>query len=229
MTTLLLVNDPHLSLELQQRFGDREIKIISVSSGAIALEMIRKIKPALIILGYELEDVPGAEVHRNIKKHPQSRNIPLIILYDPKHGKVDSVPQGPQDEIISKPVQTEKLVERVARHLNIQLRRHNRIAIEMGVECAHDQQKLTGFARNISESGMFIETDADVQRGSHLTLSFTLPGQGASLEVPGEVARRIELKRQFRFGLGIRFSGLAQASRDQILGFLVQKSFQIIA
>jgi uncharacterized protein (TIGR02266 family) len=229
MTTLLLVDDPHLSLELQRRLGDRDIKVISVSSGLLALEMIRKLNPSLIILGYELEDLPGPEVHRHIKKNPKTKNIPLIILYDPRQGNMDAVPQGPQDETIRKPVDTDVLVKRVADHLSLRLRRHNRIAIQMEVQWGHGDETLKGFARNISESGMFIETDAHLPKDNQLTLSVTLPGQSEPMKIPGKVARCIELEREFRYGLGIQFEGLEAGSRDRIIDFLVQKSFQVIA
>lgn len=229
MTTLLLVADPRLCYELERRLGDRDIKVVNVSSGSLALEMIRKLEPSLIILGYELGDVPGSEIHRNIKKNPKTSNIPLIILYDPREGNVEAIPQGPKDEAISKPVDADALIKSIAKHLSLPLRRHNRIAIKMEIEGAHAQESLSGFARNISESGIFIETDADLQIGSQLSLSFTLPGQSDALKVTGTVARRLELKREFRFGVGIQFETLEPGTNDHILDFLVQKSFQIIA
>lgn len=229
MTTLLFIDDPHLSLELQRRLGKRDIKVVNVSSGLLALEMIHKLNPSMIILGYELQDLPGSEVHRHIKKNPKTSGIPLLILHDPRQGKVDALPQGPHDEVMSKPVEVEELIKRVASQMSMALRRHNRTAIEVQVQYDHGNETLTGFARNISESGIFLETDTDLQKGSELTLSVTLPGQGSQLKITGQVARRIELNRDLRFGLGIEFRDLESGSRDRILDFLVQKSFQIIA
>lgn len=229
MTTLLLVDDPQLCIELQRRLGDRDIKVVSVSSGLLAMEMIHKLNPALIILGYDLEDLPGAVVHRHIKKNPETNKIPLIILYDPKQGEADFAPEGPRDEAISKPVDPDLLVERIAERLSLRLRRHDRIAIDMDVRYDHDDKALKGYARNISESGIFIETDAHPPIGSELSLLVTLPGQTAPLRIPGRVARCIELEREYRYGLGIQFHGLDDGARDSILDFLVHKSFQINA
>lgn len=229
MTTLLFIDDPNLSLELQRRLGKRDIKVVNVSSGSLAMEMIRKLNPSMIILGYELQDLPGSEVHRHIKKDPETNGIPLIILHDPKQGQVDALPQGPHDEVMSKPVDIDDLVKRIAGHMSIALRRNNRTSMKMQVQYNHGTENLTGIARNISESGIFLETDTDLQKGSELTLSVTLPGQSSQMEIAGRVAHRIELNRDLRFGLGIQFTGLEPGSRDRILDFLVQKSFQIIA
>jgi uncharacterized protein (TIGR02266 family) len=227
--TMVFVHDPDIYLELNKRLGKRGVKVINVSSGSVALEMIRKLKPALVILGYELQDLPAGEVVRRIRKSPQSRNIPVIILYDPASGQEGEVLGLPVDEALARPVDTETLVRKISERLEIPLRRHNRIAIDMDVECAHRDSRLRGFARNISEGGVFIETDDAVEVGASLSLSFTLPGMGEPLTVSGTVVRRIELERELRFGLGIQFGPLPERSRQQILEFLVQKSLLVSA
>jgi DNA-binding response OmpR family regulator len=59
MLTLLLVEDPQVYLDLQKRLGPRGVKVVNIASGTVALEMIRNLKPALVILGYDLQDLPG--------------------------------------------------------------------------------------------------------------------------------------------------------------------------
>jgi uncharacterized protein (TIGR02266 family) len=226
---MVFVHDPDIYLELSKRLGRRGVKVINVSSGSVALEMIRKLKPALVILGYELQDLPAGEVVRRLKKSPQSRNIPVIILYDPASDREGEVLGLPCDEALARPVDTETLVRKISERLQIPLRRHNRIAVEMGVECAHQDSRVCGFARNISEGGVFIETNETVDVGSSLTLSFTLPGHGAPLTVPGKVVRRIELANEFRYGLGVEFGQMQGDSRHQILEFLIQKSLLVHA
>lgn len=227
--TLVLVNDPDVYLDLNRRLHDRGVKVVNVATGTVALEMIRSLKPALVILGYDLQDLPAGEVCRRIKKNPQTRNVPVIILYDPQPNRSDEVQGVPCDEALSRPVDGDVLMQKISARLNIPFRRHSRITIDMGVDYAHDGGRLTGFARNISEGGVFIETNDALSIGARLTLSFTLPGQAAPLSVPGEVVRRIELGRELRFGLGIEFKGMPAASREQILDFLVHKSLQVTA
>jgi type IV pilus assembly protein PilZ len=227
--TMVFVHDPDIYLELSKRLGKRGVKVVNVSSGSVALEMIRKLKPALVILGYELQDLPAGEVVRRIKKSPQSRNIPVIILYDPTSDREGEILGLPCDEALARPIDTETLVRKISERLNIPLRRHNRIAIDMDVDCAHHDSRVRGFARNISEGGVFIETNDTVDVGASLTLSFTLPGQPGPLTVPGQVVRRIELERDFRFGLGVEFGQLQADSRQQILEFLIHKSLLVPA
>jgi len=227
--TLILVNDADVYLELNRRMHGRGVKVVNVSSGTVALEMIRNLKPALVILGYELEDLSAAEVVRRMKKNPQSRHVPVIILYDPAQAQSGDASALACDEAISRPVDTDLLMQKISARLNVPFRRHNRIPVDLGVEFSHDGGELKAFARNISEGGLFIETNDALEIGSRLTLSFTLPGQSSPLVVPGEVVRRIELRSDFRFGLGVQFRGLPPTSREQILDFLVQKSLQVIA
>jgi len=228
MLTLLLVEDPQVYLDLQKRLGPRGVKVINIASGTVALEMIRNLKPALVILGYDLQDLPGKEVYRRLKKNPQSRSIPVIILCDPARGQ-DDLTGFEGDEVLSKDVSPDVLVQKISEKINMPLRRHDRIAIDMGVRAAQEKASITGFARNISASGVFIETNDAPKIGSDLTLSFTLPGQQKPLVVPGKVVRCIELQREFRFGLGIQFSGLPPGSREQLLDFLIHKSLQVTA
>jgi uncharacterized protein (TIGR02266 family) len=224
--TLILYDDPELYLQIHQRLATRGIKVINVTSGGMAMEMIRSLKPALVILGYELQDVAGGDVVRKMKLNPQSRDIPVIILYDPARSKPDEMLGVKADEAIQRPVDTEMLIQKISEKLNLALRRHNRIEVDVGVDCAHQEAMVRGFARNISEGGVFLETDEAIDAGSPLTLSFTLPGQQAPLVVTGKVVRRIELGRESRFGLGVQFTGLNTASRERILDFLVNRSLQ---
>jgi len=226
--TLVLYDDPELYLQIHQRLASRGIKVINVSSGSMAMEMIRSLRPALVILGYELQDVAGEEVYRKIKSSPQSRNIPVIILYDPARSKIDKMLGVAREDAVQRPVDTEELIRKISEKLNLALRKHNRIEVDVGADCAHQETMVRGFARNISEGGVFIETDDSIDIGTALTVSFTLPGHHGPLVVGGKVVRRIELEREFRYGLGVQFTGLSEASREQILGFLVQQSLQPI-
>ena len=226
--TLVLVNDPDVYPELSRRLERRGVKVVSVTSGAVALEMIRQVKPAMVILGYELEDLPAVEVVRRIKKSPQSRNVPVLILFDPTSRSSEEILGTSCDEALSRPIDPDILVQKISARLNMPFRRHGRIGIDLSVECSRSEGSLKGFARNISEGGVFLETNDDVEAGTRLTLTFTLPGQGGEIVVPGEVVRRTPLEdRDCRYGLGIRFDRMPAASREKILDFLVHKSLQL--
>src|SRR3989304_3128263 len=115
--TMVFVHDPDIYLELSRRLGKRGVKVINVSSGSVALEMIRKLKPALVILGYELQDLPAGEGGRRLKKSPQSRNIPVIILYDPASDQKGEILGLPCDEALARPIGTGALVRKISGRL----------------------------------------------------------------------------------------------------------------
>lgn len=80
------------------------------------------------------------------------------------------------------------------------------------------------FSDNISESGIFLESDIPMQAGSRAFLSFTLPN-GAEVRTVGEVVRvksgpaKSGRKDPVRMGMGVRFLSLSEDQRRRISAF----------
>ncbi|MFH1263320.1 MAG: TIGR02266 family protein [Pseudomonadota bacterium] len=79
-------------------------------------------------------------------------------------------------------------------------------------------------ATNISEHGIFIETDKPMDPGTMIELQFTSPDTEKKIEVLGEVAwanpLRPQKKDNYNPGMGIRFVNLNEIDKEMILSLI---------
>lgn len=57
------------------------------------------------------------------------------------------------------------------------------------VECKTIEGNFSARVKNVSASGVFIETEKPLERGKEIALSFRFPASGQKVMVTGEVAR----------------------------------------
>jgi uncharacterized protein (TIGR02266 family) len=85
----------------------------------------------------------------------------------------------------------------------LELRRHNRAALDVSVEFVGkgSSERLAGAAKDISLGGMFIETATPLPFSSELVVHVTLPGQKAPFAMPGVVRWTRDGGMGVQFGL----------------------------
>lgn len=83
-----------------------------------------------------------------------------------------------------------------------ELREHPRESSFIPAECVSDGVSFTDFIQNISNGGVFIQTDADFYIGQQITMTFSLPKVDKDITVSGKVVR---FDSQ---GIGVKFDEL---------------------
>ncbi len=220
--TCLFLGEPEIGEELLQRLGDRGVRVINVASGTVALDLVYQFDPAVIVLGGGMRDLSTCEVYRHIKLNLQ-RNVPVILLYEPMLPVDQPTIASPGDEMLAKPITPEVLSRKIFETLTAAVSRNDRIWIGMGVDCLHDETVVEGFARNISEGGIFVETNHLPRAGSHVTMSLHPSETTDPLQREGRVIHHRELDSDFRFGMGVEFTEVKEENRQIISAFLSDK------
>ncbi len=81
MKKILIADDRSEVVELVRvSLEGEDYQIIDASDGKEALEKIRKEKPDLVLLDVVMPKMDGFEVLSKLKKDPQTREIPVIML-----------------------------------------------------------------------------------------------------------------------------------------------------
>jgi uncharacterized protein (TIGR02266 family) len=112
-------------------------------------------------------------------------------------------------------------------------RRAPRVLVDLEVDYALEDNYLFAYITDISATGIFVRTTTPEQPGTHLNLRFQLPAHDADehpnaksdpdekIEVEGEVIwvnpYRPGAPDNLHPGMGIRFVGLDDEVRDQLL------------
>ena len=93
--------------------------VYTIPSAAKMFDLLKHVKPDLILLDVEMPDMDGYEAARKLKNDDAFKNIPLIFL----SGRVD--PESEKEglslgalEFIQKPIVTNHLISRLEKHLS---------------------------------------------------------------------------------------------------------------
>jgi DNA-binding response OmpR family regulator len=92
--------------------------MLEASGGREAIDLARKVQPALILLDILMPGLDGYETCRQLKTNPATSHIPIIILTalaDPLASY--KARQAGADDCIAKPVTSQELRDRVERDL----------------------------------------------------------------------------------------------------------------
>jgi diguanylate cyclase len=118
---IMLVDDTPTSLLLMTNILTHHgFRVRSADSGEIALDMIQKEIPDLILLDVMMPGLDGFEVCRMIKSNPDTNGIPVVFLtaLDDLKDKILGFEAGGSD-FITKPFQMEEVILRVNHQLEM--------------------------------------------------------------------------------------------------------------
>ncbi|MCW8932615.1 MAG: sigma 54-interacting transcriptional regulator [Gammaproteobacteria bacterium] len=119
--TLLLVDDNPTNLQvLYQTLEGHGYKLLLAKNGEDALNIAKKVHPALILLDIMMPGMDGYEVCQKIKSDQDISDVSIIFLsaLDDVKDKVKGFNLGAVD-YVSKPFQSEEVIARVEAHIKI--------------------------------------------------------------------------------------------------------------
>jgi sigma-B regulation protein RsbU (phosphoserine phosphatase) len=117
--TILVVDDSPVNLRLVVRtLEGRGYRLLAAKSGRAALDIARQVHPDLILLDVMMPEMDGFEVCRTLKADPSTRDAIVVFLsaLGEVTDKVTGLELGASD-YITKPIQAEEVVARVANHV----------------------------------------------------------------------------------------------------------------
>jgi len=121
LAKILVVDDNEQNLELIQAYlEDIECKTIPAADGIIALDIIKKNKPDLVLLDVMMPKMSGFEVCRRIKNNPATADLPVIMVTALNElGDIERAIESGTDDFLSKPVNKFELLTRVKTMLKL--------------------------------------------------------------------------------------------------------------
>jgi pilus assembly protein CpaE len=118
---VLIVDDDLETLRLVGLMLQRQgFQIVAANNGTQAMGMARTEKPAIIVLDIMMPDIDGYEVTRQLRKDPDTSNIP-IILFTAKSQTEDKLTgyDAGADDYLTKPIHPAELVAKIKKLLEI--------------------------------------------------------------------------------------------------------------
>jgi uncharacterized protein (TIGR02266 family) len=98
-------------------------------------------------------------------------------------------------------------------------RKHQRVPARILIKYGNAEQFFTDYIQNISRGGIFVPTYTPLPPGTHLKISFSLPGWDRLIETEGTVVHSVHGDPQQGgqpSGMGVQFQKLSEESLEQI-------------
>src|SRR5437868_2070351 len=121
--TVLIVEDNELNMKLFRDLLEAHgYQTSGTSNGFEALDLVRKLRPDLILMDIQLPQVSGLEVTKWIKDDPELRAIPVVaVTAFAMKGDEERIREGGCEAYLSKPISVAKFIETVRRFLGVGL------------------------------------------------------------------------------------------------------------
>ncbi len=115
--TVLIVEDNELNMKLFRDLLEAHgYNTVGTSNGIDALDLVRSVRPDLILMDIQLPQVSGLEVTRWIKEDSELRTIPVVaVTAFAMKGDEERIRQGGCEAYLSKPISVGKFIETVRR------------------------------------------------------------------------------------------------------------------
>ncbi len=150
-SVLVVEDDVALAELLEWNFSNDGYDVRRTGSGEEALLMVREQLPDVIILDWMVEHVSGIEVCRQLRKSPDSKSVPVIMVTarGEEEDRIRGLKTG-ADDYVTKPFSPRELLARVEALL-----RRSRPAVGGDIIQFHDLE-LDPVAHRVSRDGQSI-------------------------------------------------------------------------
>ena len=147
-SVLIVEDDPALSELLVWHFANDGCKVRATADGEEAMDLVREDVPDLIVLDWMIENMPGIEVCRQLRKAKESATVPIIMLTarGEEEDRIRGLKTG-ADDYVTKPFSPRELLARAEALL-----RRSRPALT-GTMLVHGDIELDPAAHRVRRGG----------------------------------------------------------------------------
>ena len=113
--TVLIVEDNELNMKLFRDLLEAHgYQTAGTRNGFEALDLVRSLRPDLILMDIQLPQVSGLDVTKWIKDDPELRSIPVVaVTAFAMKGDEEKIRQGGCEAYLSKPISVAKFFETI--------------------------------------------------------------------------------------------------------------------
>lgn len=226
---ILLVDQSKFFLEIQKGFlKNTDARIVCVGTAREAIDRLRRQRADLVYLALELTGDDGIFCCQTIKKDPELRQVPVVMLYDSgAPAERERCLKAGSDGVLSRPLERRSYLDEGRKFLFKVERREPRIPCQALVVFRYSGGSTYGTCQDLSPGGVFIASNHRVQIGERIHLSMVLPGgTDRVLEAAGRVAwlnpDPLNQRRDLPPGFGVEFMEFGAGCSSLLNQFLRQ-------
>jgi len=211
---ILIADDMETFLRLEKMLLERSgYEILMAKSGPEAIKKIQSEKPSLVFLDLLMPEMNGDVVCRFVKSNKALKHIPVIMVTTKSDDESrERCTQAGCEDYITKPVTQRDLFDKINKFLSVDRRRAARALLRVEATATGESLSFSDFTYDVSEGGVFVETDSPLATGTEVDLVFSLSEDEGPIRAKGRVVHvpsPEKLPRGRRPGMGIQFLNVA--------------------
>ena len=224
MSTILVVATEDEARYFFGSFLDRTtIPCVRVESGKLCLEEAAQREFGLILARVPLPDlsVPALAIGLN-QRFSLNTRTPLLLLAEGRQYQAALAYQNPAIQVIDVSKSPAKVSKAVSDALGIAMRAAARLDVELELEAEIDRDRRHCRTRDISRSGMLLDSTEPLPIGTEFVFNFTLPERFTPIHGRGQVVRHEGSVQSPRAGMGVKFIEFPEGAEEAIGSFVNQ-------
>jgi diguanylate cyclase (GGDEF)-like protein/PAS domain S-box-containing protein len=218
---ILIVGPESLSGELAATvLGRPDIDRVHVTSAGEVLEAAERIKPHMVVV--DLPPPEACELARQLRENEGTRPTAIVALSRaPRPDAEIELRDAGVNVVVPVPIDPFLWDRRLDELLSVPARRGQRIPVRLRdwSRFVSDADEDEGLVVNIGARGVLLETKRQLELGTKVGLSFSLPGDPAPVAVVGQVVR-LAGQEEGLVRVGVEFLVYRADARERIASFV---------
>jgi CheY-like chemotaxis protein len=225
MKKILIAEELYNLIRTHDSFLNRAgMQVVKAASNDELLKLHREGRADLIITQLDLPGMSIEHLASHLRDSAALRPIPLLIVCPNTKNAIEECSRCGATVVVLRPVNPLVLLAKAQQLLNIAWRETFRALINVEVEGLSGNSTFYCRSRDISVSGILLETEKLLEQGSKISCSFYLP-DSAQVQATAEVVRTVKppdqhAPRQY----GLKFLQMNAAHRHALELFIHTKS-----
>jgi CheY-like chemotaxis protein len=192
MKKILIARDLHVLLEQNDTFLKRtDLVVFVAATNDEALKIHRVERVNLIIAQLDMPGIASEQFCSMIREDEDLRSVSMIMVCADTPEAIERSVQCRANVVLQYPVHPFVLMVKAQQLLDIAAREMLRVLLSASVDGRIDDEPFLCRVRNISATGMLIESDTPLAEGTRLFCTFYLPN-AMKIEVSGKIIRSLE-------------------------------------
>jgi DNA-binding response OmpR family regulator len=192
MKKILIAHDIHALMEQHQTFLHRsDFSVFVAATTDEALKIHRAERVDLIIAQLDMPGMPSEEFCSLIREDEGLRAVSLIMVCADMPAAIERSGHCRANAVLLQPVHPVVLMVKAQQLLEIAARETLRVLLGASVDTRLGEESFICRSRNVSATGMLIETDRPLAEGDRLSCLFYLPN-AKKIEASGKIVRAPE-------------------------------------
>lgn len=227
MKKVLIAQDIHALLEPNYAFLNRtDIKVFTAATNDKALKIHLKERVNLIITQLDMPGMPSEQFCSLIREDANLRSTSMIMVCENTPAAIEQSKQCRANAVLPRPVHPIVLMEKAQQLLDIAARETLRVLLSARVESHIGDEAFFCRSRDISATGMLIETDKPLVEGTLLCCLFYLPN-AKKIQASGKIIRTIEpAPGDEDYQYGLMFTDIFPEAKQLLIDFIENMSLK---